>query len=62
MHGITGKFLNSIKSMYNNDSCQVKIDGKLSENIYPNQGVRQGCTVTWGEFGQRASSDTRKIL
>ena len=45
-HGTTGKFFNSIKSMYINDSCKVKIDGRLSETIYPNQGVRQGCILS----------------
>ena len=45
-YGITGKFFNSIKNMYINDSCKIKIDGCLSEEINPNQGVRQGCVLS----------------
>ena len=44
--GITGKFFNSLKSMYTNDSCKIKIDDWLSEDINPNQGVRQGCVLS----------------
>ena len=45
-YGVKGKFFNSIKNMYINDSCKIKIDGCLSEEIKPNQGVRQGCVLS----------------
>ena len=45
-HGITGKFFNSLKTMYTNDSCKIKIVDWLSEEINPNQGVRQGCVLS----------------
>ena len=32
--------------MYSNDVCKIKIDGWLSEDILPNQGVRQGCVLS----------------
>ena len=45
-HGITGNFFNTLKSMYTNDSCKIKIDGILTNTLYPNQGVRQGCILS----------------
>ena len=32
--------------MYSNDCCKVKIGHRLSQVIYPNQGVRQGCVLS----------------
>ena len=45
-YGVTGNFFNILKNMYNNDSIKIKIGERLSENIYPNQGVRQGCILS----------------
>ena len=45
-YGITGNFFNTLKHMYSNDSIKIKIGEQLSENIYPNQGVRQGCILS----------------
>ena len=38
-HGITGKIFNTLKSMYINDCCKVKIGNRLSETMYPNLKV-----------------------
>ena len=32
--------------MYSHDSTKIKIGESLSETIYPNQGVRQGCILS----------------
>ena len=32
--------------MYSNDTCRVKVVGFLSDEIRPNQGVRQGCVLS----------------
>ena len=45
-YGITGKFLNNIKSMYTNDNCCVKVGNKLTESFLANQGVKQGCILS----------------
>ena len=45
-YGITGNFFNTLKRMYTNDSSKIKIDGTLSNTLYPNQGVRQGCILS----------------
>ena len=44
--GITGDFFNTIKNMYVNDKCRIKIGNTLTDAIYPNQGVRQGCILS----------------
>ena len=41
-----GKFFNSLKKMYSNDTCKLKVNGFLSDEIHPNQGVRQGCVLS----------------
>ena len=45
-YGISGKFFNVLKNMYSHDSTKIKIGESLSETIYPNQGVRQGCILS----------------
>ncbi len=45
-YGITGNFYNVLKNMYCNDSIKIKLGEHLSEKIYPNQGVRQGCVLS----------------
>ena len=32
--------------MYTNDKCRIKIGNTLSDIIYPNRGVRQGCVLS----------------
>ena len=44
--GITGDFYNTIKNMYMNDKCKIKIGKDITDAIYPNQGVRQGCVLS----------------
>ena len=45
-HGINGNFYNVIKNMYFNDETRIKVGDYLSDVIYPNQGVRQGCILS----------------
>ena len=45
-HEINGNFLNVIKNMYFNDETRIKVGDYLSDVIYPNQGVRQGCILS----------------
>ena len=44
--GISGKFFNILKTIYKNDSCQVKLDDGLTKIFYANQGVKQGCILS----------------
>ena len=44
--GIKGKFLSVLQNLYANDKACVQIDGKISEEFYVNQGVRQGCVLS----------------
>ena len=44
--GITGNFLTLIKAMYKNITCQVNINGKLSNKIIIERSVRQGCSIS----------------
>ena len=41
--GINGEFINNIKTIYENDICQVKLDDGLT--FFANQGVKQGCIL-----------------
>ena len=45
-YGITGNFYNVLKNMYCNDTIKIKLGDHLSDTIYPNQGVRQGCILS----------------
>ena len=44
--GISRKFFNILKTIYKNDSCQVKLDDGLTKLFYANQGVKQGCILS----------------
>ena len=44
--GIEGSFLNIIKSMYSNATCQVNVNGKLTKKIDIQRSVRQGCPLS----------------
>ena len=44
--GVSGKFFNVLKTLYLNDSCCVKLDGKLTNTFVANQGVKQGCILS----------------
>ena len=45
-HGVTGKFFNTLKTIYKNDTCCVKVDGKMTRSFEANQGVKQGCVLS----------------
>ncbi len=45
-YGICGNFYNVLKNMYFNDETRIKVGGYLTDVIYPNQGVRQGCILS----------------
>ena len=45
-HGINGNFYNVLKNIYFNDETRIKVGDHLSDVIYPNQGVRQGCILS----------------
>ena len=44
--GIGGKTYDIIKSMYTNNKCAVKIDGKHTDFFPQSRGVRQGCSLS----------------
>ena len=43
---ISGKFFNSLKTLYQNDNCPVKLSNGLPNAFVTNQGVRQGCILS----------------
>ena len=43
---INGKFFNSIKNMYSNDTIRVNIGNNLTKAFSINQGVKQGCILS----------------
>ena len=45
-YGVTGKFFNTLKTMYSNDNCCVKVGIKITEVFAANQGVKQGCILS----------------
>ena len=59
--GITGKFFDHIKNMYNNDLVCVKINGQMSEEIKTSKGVRQGCILSPLLFNIFMSDLPRKL-
>ena len=42
--GVNGKML--LKSWYEGGSCQVKVDGRLSDSHYVERGVKQGSVLS----------------
>ena len=44
--GFDGNFIKFIKAMYNEISCQVNVNGKLSRKIKVTRSVRQGCSIS----------------
>ena len=44
--GISGKFFNSLKPLYQNDNCTVKLANGLPNVFVANQGVTQGCMLS----------------
>ena len=44
--GINGKFFNTLKTIYKNDTCRVKLDDVLTNSFVANQGVKQGCVLS----------------
>ena len=44
--GISGKFFNTLKTLYENDVCRVKLDNGLTNTFIANQGVKQGCILS----------------
>ena len=45
-YGIPTKFVTLIQQMYENSTCQVIHNGKLSETFEVKTGVRQGCILS----------------
>ena len=45
-YGIPAKFVTLIQQMYENSTCQVIHDGKLSETFEVKTGIRQGCILS----------------
>ena len=45
-YGIPAKFVTLIQQMYENSTCQVIHNGKLSETSEVKTGVRQGCILS----------------
>ena len=44
--GFGGKFLDTIKSIYNGDSVQCETNGFTTKPIYLKRGLRQGCSLS----------------
>ena len=44
--GVNGNFYNVLKNMYFNDETRIRVGEHLSDVIFPNQGVRQGCILS----------------
>ena len=44
-YGINGKFFNSLKTLYTNDNCRIKVGNKLTQTFVANQMVKQGCIL-----------------
>ena len=44
--GISGKFLNMLKSMYSGDSVDCNVNGTTTRCIYWTRGLRQGCSLS----------------
>ena len=45
-YGITGKFFNTLKTLYSNDNCCVKVGKNITDIFQANQGVKQGCILS----------------
>ncbi|RUS71649.1 hypothetical protein EGW08_020589 [Elysia chlorotica] len=45
-YGIPHKFINIIRRLYENSTCQVIHDGKLTDPFKVETGVRQGCLLS----------------
>ena len=43
--GISGKFFNSLKTLYQNNNCTVKLNNGVTNVFVANQGVKQGCIL-----------------
>jgi len=44
--GINGKMWRLLKNWYEDDSCQVKLDGRLSGRYSVERGVKQGSVLS----------------
>ena len=45
-YGMSGGFLHSLKSMYNEVSCSIKLNDQLTDWFPINNGVKQGCLLS----------------
>ncbi len=59
--GVCGKFFNILKTLYINDTCQVKLEDGLTKPFKTNQGVKQGCILSPLLFNIYLSDLTRHI-
>ncbi len=46
IYGVGGLLLEGIRSLYENASASVCVNGKLSESFSAEVGVRQGCVMS----------------
>ena len=46
MMGFTGKILNSLKSLYDDVQCAVRINNTLSDWFSVSTGLKQGCILS----------------
>ena len=44
--GISGKFLNMLKTMYTGDSVDCSVNGVITRCVYLKRGLRQGCSLS----------------
>ena len=45
-YGVSGKFFNTLKTLYTNDDCCVKVGNKIMDTFQADQGVKQGCILS----------------
>ena len=49
--GVNGKMWRLLKSLYEGGSCQVKLDGRLSDSYHVERGVKQGSVLSPALYG-----------
>ena len=45
-YGVSGKFFNTLKTLYTYDDCCVKVGNKITGTFQANQGVKEGCILS----------------